>query len=115
MKPLTVVTPYNPGPFFEKILFSLTKSALIERVMIVSQEPVPLKIPRCRVLVAGPLPSHQTLSLILGGVRTKYLLLFPETLQISIEPKALKRILGKAESTKAGLVYSDFYDVTVRG
>ena len=115
MKPLTVVTPYNPGPFFEKILFSLTKSALIERVMIVSQEPVPLKIPRCRVLVAGPLPSHETFSLILAEIRTKYLLLFLGSQQISIEPKALERILGKAESTKAGLVYSDFYDGSEHG
>jgi len=153
MKPLTVVTPHSPGSFFEKTLLSLTKSARVERVLIVephgqtprhptlrsnganlpsnvgtgrpklegpstagiSQEPVHLKIPKCHTLLAGPLPSHETLSLILGGVRTKYLLLLPETQQISIEPKALERILGKAESTKAGLVYSDFYDVTERG
>jgi hypothetical protein len=141
MKPLTVVTPYSPCPFFEKILLSFTKSNLVERVMIVepkgqnptehtshpggatfrpnagepssagvSQEPVHLKIPRCRVLVAGPLLSHETLSLILAGIRRKYLLLLPGSQEISLEPKALERILGKAESTKAGLVYSDFYD-----
>jgi len=110
MKPLTVVIPHSPGSFFEKTLFPLTKSALVERVVIVSQEPVHLKIPRCRVLVAGSLLSHETLSLILAKIRTKYFLLLPGTQQISIEPKALERILGKAESTKAGLVYSDFYD-----
>jgi hypothetical protein len=110
MKPLTVVTPHSPGPFFEKTLLSLTKSALVERVVIVSQEPVHFKMDRCRVLVAGPLPSHETLSLILDGIRTKYLLLLPGAQQISIEPKGLERILGKAESTKAGLVYSDFYE-----
>jgi len=146
MKPLTVVTPYNPGPFFEKTLLPLTNSALVERVVIVephgqipreptshpggatsrpnaggpssagvSQEPVHLKMPRCRVLVAGPLPSHETLSLILGGIRTKYLLLLSGSQQISIEPKALERILEVAESTKAGLVYSDFYDESEHG
>ncbi len=146
MKPLTVVTPQSPGPFFEKTLLSLTKSALVERIVIVephgqspmeptshpggaisrqdasgpssagvSQEPVHLKIPRCRVLVAGPLLSHETLSLILAGIRTKYLLLLLGPQQISIEPKALERILGKAESTKAGLVYSDFYDGSEHG
>jgi hypothetical protein len=146
MKPLTVVTPHSPGPFFEKTLLSLTKSALVERVVIVephgqsprkptshpggatsrpaaggpssagvSQEPVHLKIPRRHVLVAGPLPSHETLSLILAGIRTKYLLLLPGAKQISIEPEALERILGKAESTKAGLVYSDFYDGSEHG
>jgi hypothetical protein len=115
MKPFTVVTPHSPGPFFEKTLLPLTKSALVERVVIVSQEPVHFKMDRCRVLVAGPLPSHKTLSLILGGIRTKYFLFLPGSQQISIEPKALERILGVAESTKAGLVYSDFYDGSEQG
>jgi 23S rRNA pseudoU1915 N3-methylase RlmH len=115
MKPFTVVTPYRPGPSLEKTLLPLTKSALVERVVIVTQEPVHLKIPRCRVLVAGPLPSHETLSLILDGIRTKYFFLLPKAQQISIGPEALERILGKAESTKAGLVYSDFYDESEHG
>jgi len=110
MKPLTVVIPYSPKPFFEKTLLSLTKSALIERVVIASLEPVHFRMDRCHVLVTGPLSPPETLSLILSGIRTKYLLLLPEAQQISIEPKGLERILEKAESTKAGLVYSDFYD-----
>jgi 23S rRNA pseudoU1915 N3-methylase RlmH len=115
MNPLTVVTPYSPGPFFEKTLLSLTKSALVERVVIVSQEPVHFKMDRCHVLVSGPLPSHETLSLILAEIRTKYILLLPRAEQISIEPEALERILRKAESTKAGLVYSNFYDENEHG
>ena len=81
----------------------------------VSRESVHLKILRCRVLVAKPLSSYKTLSLILDGIRTKYLLLLLGPQQISFEPKALERIVGKAESTKAGLVYSDFYDESKHG
>jgi len=110
MKPLTIVTAYSPGPFFEKTLLSLTKSSLVERVLVVTQGPVHFKMDRCRVLVAGPLPSHQTLRLMLSGIRTKYFLFLPGSQQISLEPKALERILGVAESTKAGLLYSNFYD-----
>ena len=115
MKPLTIVTPYSQGLFFEKSLLFLTKSDLVERVVILSQEPVHLKIPGCHGLVSGPLSSHETLRLILAGIRTKYLFLLPGIQQISIEPKALERILGKAESTKAGLVYSDFYGENEHG
>jgi hypothetical protein len=115
MKPLTVVTLYSPGPLFEKFLLSLMESALVERVVIVSQEQVPLEIPGCRILVAGPLLSHETLSLILARIRTKYLLLLSGAQQISIKPKALERILGKIESTKAGLAYSDFFDESEHG
>jgi hypothetical protein len=110
VKPLTVVTPHSSGPFFEKTLLSLTKSVLVERVVIVSQEPVHFKMDRCRVLVGEPFPSNDTLSPILAGIQTKYLLLLLAAQQISIEPEALERILRVAESTKAGLVYSDFYD-----
>ncbi len=115
MKPLIVVTHYTPAAFLEKILLSLTKSSLVERVVIVTQEPVHLKIPRCRVLVAGPLHSQETLSQVLDGIRTKYLLLLPGSQQISVEDEALEKFWEKAESTEAGLVYSDYFDESEQG
>ena len=93
MKPLTVVTPYISEPFFEKTLLSFMKSALVERVVIVSQEPIHFKMPKCHVLVAGPLLSQETLRLIVGETRTKYLLLITGTQQISMEREALEKIL----------------------
>ncbi|HSB07339.1 MAG TPA: glycosyltransferase family 2 protein [Thermodesulfobacteriota bacterium] len=110
MKPLTVVAPYSSGPFFEKTVTSLTKSTLVEWVLIVSQEPVHSKMDRCHILVAGPLPSYETLSLILDEIQTDYLLLLMGARHLSIGSEALERILETAESTKAGMVYSDFYD-----
>jgi hypothetical protein len=110
MKPLTIVTPYSPGPLFEKTLLSLTKSAPVECILIISQDPVHLKMDKCQVLVTEPLPSQETVSLILNRIETKYLLLLPEAQQISFEPKAPERLLEAAESAKAGLVYSDFYE-----
>lgn len=110
MKPLTVVIPYNPEPFFRKALLFLTKSDWVERVIIVSQESIHPEVPGVHVLNAAPLPSSRTLNRILGGIQTKYLLLLPEFKQISIPPKNLERLLEVAESTKAGMVYSDFYE-----
>lgn len=115
MKPLTVVIPYSPRPFFEKALLPLIKSAPVERVVIISQEPVHFKMDRSHVLVAGPIFSHETLSQMISEIQTKHLLLLSEAQQISIEPKALERLLEAAESAKAGLVYSDFYDENERG
>jgi hypothetical protein len=110
MKPLTVVTPYSQRPFFEKTLLSLTKSALVERVVIISQEPAYFKMNRSRVLLGGPICSKKTLSLMIDGIQTRYLLLLPEAQQISFEPEALERLLEAAAPAKAGLVYSDFYE-----
>ena len=86
------------------------ESHLVERIMILSQEPVHFNMDKCHLLVTEPLPPHKTLSLILDGIQTKYILLLPEAQQISIKPKIMERFLEVAESTKAGLVYSDFYD-----
>jgi hypothetical protein len=110
MKPLTVVIPSSPEPFFEKSLLSLAKSDLVERVVILSEKPVNLKIPQVLVRATGPPTSHEALRPILEEVQTDYLLLFQRPQEISVEPNALDRFLEVAESTKAGLVYSDFYD-----
>ena len=110
MKPLSIVIPYSSDPFFQETLLSLVKSPLVEHIVIVTQEPVHLKIPRCRVLTSGPLLSQETLNLILDEIRTKYFLLFLGLQQISIESEALEKMLEKAGSMNAGLVYSDFYD-----
>lgn len=115
MKPLTVVIPYRPGAFFEKSLHLLMKSTSVERAVIVSEEPVRFKMERCQVFVAEPLFSSNTLCRILSRIRTKYLLLFLEGQRISVEPEALERMVRKAESTKAGLVYPDFYDESKGG
>ena len=110
MKPLTVVITHNPEPLFEETLFSLTKSGLVEDVVIVSQEKVNFQMDKCCVLVEGNLSSYETLNHILKGIQTKYLLLLPGSKQILIEPKTVEKLLSKAESIEAGLVYSDFYD-----
>ena len=75
MKPLTVVVPYIPDPFFEKTLILLAESDPVEQVVVISQNSVQLKTEKCRVLVTGPLPTRETLGLILAGIQTKYLLL----------------------------------------
>jgi hypothetical protein len=115
MKPLTVVAPYSPGTFFDKTLLHLIKSSLVERILIIAQEPVDLRMDKCQVLVAGPISSHETLQLILDGIGTNYLLLMPEAKHLSTEPKAFERFLQVAESKKAGMVYSDFYEDNERG
>ena len=114
MKPLTVVIGYIPSSLFEKTLLSLTESDIVERVLIVTQEPVHLRIPKCRILVGGSLHSGDTISLLLGEVRTKYLLLLGSQ-QISIESEALERLLERVELTKPGLAYSDYYDESKQG
>ncbi len=110
MKPLTIVLPYRRGASFKKNLVLLRKSTLVERAVIVGEVPVRLKSEKCQIFVEGPLSSGQTLGRILSGIQTKYLLLFSDAPPCSVEPNFLERLILRAESTKAGMVYSDFYD-----
>jgi hypothetical protein len=110
MKPLTVVAQYIPGPLFQKTLLAFTESALVEDVVVVYSEPPRSEIPGCRFLAAGPLASQETLESLFSTVGTAYLLVIPGFAKVSIESRNLEKILAKAESVKAGIVYSDFYD-----
>ncbi len=78
--------------------------------MILSEKPVNLKVPQALVRATGPPTSYEALHPILEEVQTDYLLLFQRPQEISVEPNALERFLEVAESTKAGLIYPDFYD-----
>ncbi|RPH72174.1 glycosyltransferase family 2 protein, partial [bacterium] len=98
-----------PDPCFEKTLRLLTESDLVERVVIVSREPVPLKKNRGCLLVIGALPSQETVLQILAQTQTKHLLFLLEGTRISFEPENLERLLRTAEDQKAGIAYSDFY------
>jgi hypothetical protein len=115
MKPVTVVVPHSPGPFFEKTLTALTQSGVVEKVVVVTEKLIGLTMAGCRLLVAGPLASHKTLRPILEAVSTGYLLLLSGDRQISIEREGLEALLAHADSTKAGLVYSDFYEIGEQG
>ena len=115
MKPLTVVIQYMPGPLFQKAMSAFAGSGLVEDIVVICQEPPGLEIPGCHFLVAGPLTSRETIESLLSDVRTSYLLIMPGLAQISIEERTLERILAMAESTKAGMVYSDFYDESHEG
>ncbi len=110
MKPYTLVLPYSPTPFFEKTLLSLIGSDWMERVLITAQGPASLHVPNATVLIGEPLSSGLVLNRMLLDVKTPYLLLMPEFKPVSMESENFEKWLKAAESTNAGLVYSDFYD-----
>ena len=109
MKVLTAITNYAPGSWFEKTLRLFATSELIEKVIVVSPEMVDIKIPKCRIVRGSGFQSQELLTQVVDDANTRHLLFLTETKQITIEPGTLERLVAAAESTRAGLVYSDFY------
>jgi len=100
----------KPRPIFEETLFFLAESSLVEQIVIVSQEPGSIwKFPGVIFLFQDSHhPKHLTWfwaesvrGIFFSSLRPK---------RYRFKPKTLERILEMAESTKAGLIYSDFYD-----
>ncbi len=110
MKPITVVLSHAPEPFFEEILLSLKRSDLVERILVISVEPLRLDVGKSEVFVGRPLYAHETLDRIVSKIRTTYLLLLPGPQHVSIGPGTLERLVEKADSSKAGLFFSDYDD-----
>lgn len=109
---LTVVIPFKPCRAFERTLQHFLLSPRVGLVMVLSGRPLRSLHPRCFVLKAGPLTSGKALKAVLEKVRTKYVLFVTDPdVEIQPGPGAVDRFLDAAESTGAGMVYSDYYDV----
>jgi len=101
---------YVPESWLEKTLRFFAASELVEEALIISQKIADIKIPKCRVLTGAILQSQKTISQIVNITKTRYLLFLTGTRQFAIEPGALEKLIETAESRKAGMTYSDFYE-----
>ncbi len=110
MKPLTVIARYTPGTGSDAVLRSLARSPLVDALLLVSPEPHAPTVAGARLLPAESLRSRRVLDIVLNAARTPYLLLFPDGAPGSIEPRAFERMVDAAQSTRSGMVYSDYYE-----
>lgn len=115
MGKIILVSQYAPGPLFERSLRSFAGSALVEDVVVVNERPVHLDAPKYRLLAADPIRSKRTLSMVLDDVQTECILFLLGPGKVLMEPESLEKMLEAAASTKAGIVYSDYYDEGEKG
>ncbi len=115
MKPITVVASYDPQPALRDTLRTMAASPFIERIVLSGQGGSEVGIERCQTLQTGDLSSAYTLNSILDSVRTPYLLLLPGPHTLSFDASGFGEMIRAAESAKAGMVYSDFYEAGQNG
>jgi GT2 family glycosyltransferase len=110
VKKITAIIPFNQQPGFEKMLQPFLMSPWIEKVIILRHEPLTWSWPKCDTVEAESLTSSQAWNAFLHNIRTEYVLIVTEPHEIFIAPGTLERFLDAAESTDAGMVYSDYYE-----
>ncbi len=111
MSKITVVLPFHSRSLFEQEIDHFLRSPLTEKVMVFRSGDFRFPSPRCEGLDADSVETGAPLEAILRKANTPYLLLIPDEGIITPGPCLLERFVDVAESTRAGMVYADFYDM----
>jgi hypothetical protein len=108
---ITVVLPHIVEPWFERTILQFVESPLVQTIMIVHGGGEKPLFPKVEWIKTQSLPAGNTINMVCKKVKTKYLLFFQQAAQIHLGAYALERFLEVAEITRAGMVYSDYYDL----
>jgi hypothetical protein len=109
---ITAILARSHHPRFEWFLEELLRNPLIRKAVLLHSgdlEPCP---PRCEAIaVDGPL-SGGTWNTLLADAATRYLLFFPDTAGVRLDPRAPDRLIEAAEAAGAGMAYADYAEIS---
>ncbi len=113
---ITAVLPFTPTPAFYRTIQPLIRSPLTEKAVVLSGRALRSTHPKCEVMASRHVSSGRTWNALLEKVKSRYLLVVTDPgLEVQFGPGALGRLLDTAESTGAGMVYSDHYEARSSG
>ena len=111
MKPITVFLPYTGAPFTRETVEFLRTSGLAERVVLLAMgEDLP-HLEGCLTVPVVSLHGSKTMAALAKQAKTPYALLLLHDTQIDFGQFGIERFLGVAESTGAGMVFADYFDM----
>ncbi len=108
---ITAFIPYNGYDHTKKTVDALFASDLVEKVYLLSTSKVSAKIKNCSNCKVKNLWSSKTIEFIVKNTKTDYALVLKQDTLIEFGQFGLQRFLTVAENSKAGLVYSDYYEM----
>lgn len=111
MNGMTVVLPYRGQPWFEKVRQDLLRSPHVRKIFVVQQGGLKSTQSRCKSFEAPSISDGLLWNRLIGHARTGYLLLVQEYTEIEWGPGALERLIDVAQTTKAGMIYSDYCEL----
>jgi hypothetical protein len=111
MNGMTVVLSYHDQPWFERVRAALLRSPLVRKIFVVHQGGFKSTQPTCKSFEAPSISDGPLWNRLIGCVRTRYLLVIQDHTEIEWGPGALERLMDAAQTTNAGMVYSDYYEL----
>jgi hypothetical protein len=95
----------------EKTVRQIEKSPLVKNIYLLVQTGNNVSINGCENIEIDSLQSSETIRKIAEKSDTNYLLIYSKNSTLELGQFALERFFHIAEDTKAGLVYSDYYEI----
>jgi hypothetical protein len=111
MNGMTVILSYHDQPSFEKVRQALLRSPLVRKIFVVQQGGFKSTQSTCESVDAPSISDGPLWNRLIGRTRTGYLLLVQDHAEIEWGPGALERLMDAAQTTNAGMIYSDYYEM----
>ncbi len=114
-KPITAFVPYSGSEFTRHTVEHLRRSGLVDKIYLLAVTSEG-DIAGCETLEVDAVTSSRTIDLIIkhagsGNGGSTHVLLVTHNTPIEFVEHGIERMHQVAESTGAGLVYSDYYDI----
>ena len=108
---ITAFLPYSGKEHTYRTIDSLRKSELISKIYLLSTEKNIEGIAGCEVLYSKDLFSHETIELMNSKIESEYFFILTQDHKLEPGQFCFERFAYIAESTGAGVVYSDYYEI----
>ncbi|MGB8319227.1 MAG: glycosyltransferase family 2 protein [Ignavibacteriaceae bacterium] len=107
---ITAVIPYFESSSLKNTISNLKSNDLITEIFILTKNEIKAEIHGCKIIKTGNFFSSETLKKISEKLKTKYFLFLTENSTIEFSQFGLERFFNLAESTGAGILYSDYME-----
>jgi len=111
MSTITVVLPFSAEPYFEQTLHTLAAEASVRKIIVAHDGSFTGAFPKAEGMPVDSMTSGKTLNAVASKLSTTFLLFITQAQEIVFGQRAIARFVDIATQTKAGMVYSDYYDI----
>jgi len=111
IKPVIAFLPYNGNSYTKDTVEELLATGLVEKVYLLASDEKQTAIPDCEIIVAANPFSSKGIQQICEKSNSEYAFLLTQDTLIQLSQFSLDRMIGVTEMTRAGIVYSDYYDI----
>lgn len=112
MKLINCFIAYNDVIQAEKTAKNLLKSELVKSVFLLATTRIERLVEGCKFIEIDSIHSSNTVRKIAEKSDTPYTLIYTKDTTLELGQYALERFFHIADGTKAGMVYSDYYQIT---